>query len=127
MSAGKLPCRSTLIALRRPVYTASTLSPQAAVASWANLLTLNDNRILDYRFGQLLECIGFHWYAVSATDYPAGDYPHFKVMLESEINGDDRLLRGEIITITDIMATRLKTKSLRQHTVAPVRPPPPTH
>ncbi|PYH45591.1 uncharacterized protein BP01DRAFT_373842 [Aspergillus saccharolyticus JOP 1030-1] len=74
----------------------------------------------DYKFGQLLDCIGFNWYAVSVTDYPAGNYPHFKVMLESEAIGDDRLLRGEIITITDIMATRLKTSSLRQHTIAPM-------
>ncbi|KKK24735.1 hypothetical protein ARAM_007177 [Aspergillus rambellii] len=74
----------------------------------------------DYKFGQLLECIGFNWYAVSVTDYPLGNYPHFKAILESEAIGDDRLLRGEIMTITDIMATRLKTKSLRQHIVAPM-------
>ncbi|KAE8154999.1 hypothetical protein BDV25DRAFT_146821 [Aspergillus avenaceus] len=74
----------------------------------------------DYKFGQLLECIGFNWYAVSVTDYPAGNYPHFKAILESEAIGDDRLLRGEIMTITDIMATRLRTKSLRPHIVAPI-------
>ncbi|KAJ6187773.1 hypothetical protein N7519_002681 [Penicillium mononematosum] len=56
----------------------------------------------DYRFGQLLECIGFNWLS-------------WKVK-----NADDRLLRGEIMTITDIMAARLKTKSLRQHIVAPM-------
>ncbi|OQE15549.1 hypothetical protein PENFLA_c031G04856 [Penicillium flavigenum] len=61
-----------------------------------------------YRFGQLLEYIGFNWYAVSVTDYHAGNYPHFKVILEIEAIGDDRLLRGEIMTITDIMAARLK-------------------
>ncbi|OQD60634.1 hypothetical protein PENPOL_c021G03379 [Penicillium polonicum] len=74
----------------------------------------------DYRFGQLLECIEFNWYAVSVTDYPAGNRPHFKVILESDVNGDDRLLRGEIMTITDIMAARLRTKSLRPHIVAPI-------
>lgn len=42
-------------------------------------------------------------------------------MLESDAFGDDRLLRGEIMTITDIMAARLRTKSLRPHIVAPVR------
>ncbi|PLN78683.1 hypothetical protein BDW42DRAFT_174373 [Aspergillus taichungensis] len=74
----------------------------------------------DYKFGQLSECIGFNWYAVSVTDYPRGDNPHFKVMLESEAVGDSRLLRGEIMTITDIMATRLKTKSLYPHIIAPI-------
>ncbi|KAJ5951871.1 uncharacterized protein N7479_010284 [Penicillium vulpinum] len=74
----------------------------------------------DYKFGQLLECIGFNWYAVSVTDYPARNYPHFKVVLESEVIADDRLLRGEIITITDIMAARLRTKSLHQHIIAPM-------
>ncbi|GKZ40207.1 hypothetical protein AbraIFM66950_003407, partial [Aspergillus brasiliensis] len=58
----------------------------------------------DHKFGQLLESIGFNWYAVSVTEYPKGNYPHFKAMLESEAIGDDRLLRGEIMTITDIMA-----------------------
>ncbi|KGO41765.1 hypothetical protein PEX1_031160 [Penicillium expansum] len=74
----------------------------------------------DYRFGQLLECIDFNWYAVSVADYPAGNYPHFKVIVESDVNGDDRLLRGEIMTITNIMAARLRTKSLRPHIVAPL-------
>lgn len=87
------------------------------------LLTVDD-RIRDYRFGQLLESIVFHWYAVSVADYLAGNYPHFKVMLESDANGDDRLLRGEIMTITDIMTTRLRSKSLGSHIVAPVRQPP---
>ncbi|KAJ5491893.1 hypothetical protein N7453_009990 [Penicillium expansum] len=74
----------------------------------------------DYKFGQLLECIDFNWYAVSVADYPAGNYPHFKVIVESDVNGDDRLLRGEIMTITDIMAARLRTKSLRPHIIAPL-------
>ncbi|PYI35862.1 hypothetical protein BP00DRAFT_432639 [Aspergillus indologenus CBS 114.80] len=75
----------------------------------------------DYKFGQLLECIRFHWYAVSVTDYWAGNRPHFKVMLESDAIGDEsKLLRGEIMTITDIMAARLRTKSLRPHIVAPI-------
>ncbi|KAJ5969732.1 hypothetical protein N7501_005980 [Penicillium viridicatum] len=43
-----------------------------------------------------------------------------KVILESDVNGGDRLLRGEIMTITDIMAARLRTKSLRPHIVAPI-------
>ncbi|OOF97551.1 hypothetical protein ASPCADRAFT_129231 [Aspergillus carbonarius ITEM 5010] len=74
----------------------------------------------DYKFGQLLECIKFNWEAVSVTDYLGSNYPHFKVMLASDAMGDDRLLRGEIVTITDIMAARLRTKSLRPHIVAPI-------
>ncbi|GLA90878.1 hypothetical protein AtubIFM57143_000485 [Aspergillus tubingensis] len=41
-------------------------------------------------------------------------------MLESEAIGDGRLLRGEIMTITDIMAARLRTRSLRSHIIAPM-------
>ncbi|KAF9252396.1 hypothetical protein CBS147333_256 [Penicillium roqueforti] len=53
----------------------------------------------DYRcFGQLLECIDFN----------------------CEANGDGRLLRGEIMTITGIMAGRLRSKRLRAHVVAPM-------
>ncbi|PYH87015.1 hypothetical protein BO82DRAFT_600 [Aspergillus uvarum CBS 121591] len=74
----------------------------------------------DYKLGQLLEAAGFNWYAVSVTDYWTGNYPHFKVMLESDAVGDDRLLRGEIMTITDLMAVRLRTKSLHPHIVAPI-------
>ncbi|KAJ5584402.1 uncharacterized protein N7459_004202 [Penicillium hispanicum] len=74
----------------------------------------------DYKFGQLLECVEFNWYAVSVTDYSAGNRPHFKAILESEAYGDDRLLRGEIMTITDMMAGRLRTKSLHPHIVAPM-------
>ncbi|GLA22770.1 hypothetical protein M752DRAFT_329032 [Aspergillus phoenicis ATCC 13157] len=74
----------------------------------------------DYKFGQLLESVGFNWYAVSVTEYPEGNYPHFKAMLESEAIGDNRLLRGEIMTITDIMAARLRTRSLRPHINAPL-------
>ncbi|PYI16464.1 hypothetical protein BO99DRAFT_390659 [Aspergillus violaceofuscus CBS 115571] len=75
----------------------------------------------DYKFGQLLEATGFNWYAASVTDYWAGNRPYFKVMLESDAIGDEsKLLRGEIMTITDIMAARLRTKSLRPHIVAPI-------
>ncbi|KAL2809607.1 hypothetical protein BJX63DRAFT_445194 [Aspergillus granulosus] len=69
----------------------------------------------DYKSGQLMKCIEFHWYAVSVTEYSEGNCPHFKAILKSEAIGDGRLLRREIITITDIMATRLRTKSLRRH------------
>ncbi|KAJ5177574.1 uncharacterized protein N7500_000273 [Penicillium coprophilum] len=77
----------------------------------------------DYNFGQLLEGVDFNWYAVSVTDYPEGNYPHFKVVLESEVDRDDRLLRGEIMTIADIMTARLKPQLPLEHTIAPVRPP----
>jgi hypothetical protein len=40
--------------------------------------------------------------------------------MESEAAGDDQLLRGELITIINIMAGRLNTKSLCPHVVAPV-------
>lgn len=89
---------------------------------WATILTIH-GRLGDDKFGILLECIGFNWQALSATDYWATDYPHFKVIVESRAIGDNRLLRGEVMTITDIMATRLREKPLRPHIIAPVRPP----
>lgn len=112
--------RNTPITLRPLAHIESTLPLTATLSC---LLTVIHDRIGDYRFGQLLECIDFNWYAVSVADYPAGNYPHFKVIVESDVNGDDRLLRGEIMAITNIMAARLRTKSLRPHIVAPVRPP----
>ena len=101
----------------------SVLSLPSATSFRVKILIESD-RIGDYKFGQLLECIKFNWEAVSVTDYLGSNYPHFKVMLASDAMGDDRLLRGEIVTITDIMAARLRTKSLRPHIVAPVRTPP---
>lgn len=114
-----MKCRGTPITLRPLAYIEITLPFTATLSC---LLTVHD-RIGDYKFGQLLECIEFNWYAVSVTEYPAENYPHFKAILESDVNGDDRLLRGQITTITDIMAARLRTKSLRPHIVTPVRPP----
>lgn len=81
-------------------------------------------RIGDFKFGQLLECFGFNWYAVSVTDYPEQNYPHMKAIVENEVIGDNRLLRGEIMTITDIMRGRLRSKTLRPHIVAPVQSSP---
>lgn len=106
--------------IRHPLANIESKLPLTATLSCP--LTVHD-RLGDYRyFGQLLECIDFNWYAVEATDYREGNYPHFKVILESEANGDGRLLRGEIMTITGIMVGRLRSKRLRPHVVAPVRP-----
>ncbi|GKZ80055.1 hypothetical protein AnigIFM56816_004270 [Aspergillus niger] len=74
----------------------------------------------DFKFGQLLECFGFNWYAVSVTDYPEQNHPHMKAIVENDVIGDNRLLRGEIMTITDIMRGRLRSKTLRPHIVAPM-------
>lgn len=46
-----------------------------------------------------------------------------KASIITGVEGDDRLLRSEILAIIDIMSTRLKTKSLHPHVVAPVRRP----
>lgn len=55
----------------------------------------------------------------TARDEPL---PHMKCMMESELDGDDRLLRGELVAIIRTMATRLRTRSLRPHVMAPVNP-----
>lgn len=44
-----------------------------------------------------------------------------KAIVENDVIGDNRLLRGEIMTITDIMRVRLRSKTLRPHIVAPVQ------
>ncbi|GLA93930.1 hypothetical protein AtubIFM57143_000783 [Aspergillus tubingensis] len=74
----------------------------------------------DFKFGQLLECGKFNWYAVSVTDYPDENLPHIKAIVENDAIGDGRLLRGEIMTITDIMRARLRSNTLRLHIVAPM-------
>ncbi|GFN10638.1 hypothetical protein AtubIFM55763_009564 [Aspergillus tubingensis] len=74
----------------------------------------------DFKFGQLLECGKFNWYAVSVTDYPDENLPHIKAIVENEAIGDGRLLRGEIMTIKDIMRARPRSNTLRLHIVAPM-------
>ncbi|PYI21027.1 hypothetical protein BO99DRAFT_95719 [Aspergillus violaceofuscus CBS 115571] len=46
--------------------------------------------------------------------------PHFKRLVRSEVAGDERLLRGELITIINSMINRLSFKSTLPHKVAPV-------
>lgn len=55
------------------------------------------------------------------TDYPDENLPHIKAIVENDAIGDGRLLRGEIMTITDIMRARLGSNTLRLHIVAPVQ------
>ncbi|RAH49883.1 uncharacterized protein BO95DRAFT_511275 [Aspergillus brunneoviolaceus CBS 621.78] len=46
--------------------------------------------------------------------------PHFRCLLRREVAGDERLLRGELITIVNSMINRLSFKSTLPHTIAPV-------
>ncbi|PYH89306.1 hypothetical protein BO71DRAFT_488063 [Aspergillus ellipticus CBS 707.79] len=62
----------------------------------------------DYNFGLLLECVTFSWEVAAVADFREGNLPHMKAMVMSDVDGDDRFLRGEIMTITDIMAARLR-------------------
>ncbi|KAE8348156.1 hypothetical protein BDV28DRAFT_164984 [Aspergillus coremiiformis] len=57
-------------------------------------------------------------YSASTVAMPL---PHMKCMIESEVDGDDRLLRGELVAIINTMITRLHTKSRRPRTVAPTK------
>ncbi|CDM29048.1 unnamed protein product [Penicillium roqueforti FM164] len=55
--------------------------------------------------------------------YASDKYPHNPPpsgQYRDEANGDGRLLRGEIMTITGIMVGRLRSKRLRPHVVAPM-------
>ncbi|OGM39297.1 hypothetical protein ABOM_011967 [Aspergillus bombycis] len=76
----------------------------------------------DLNLGELAEHSKYYWTA-SFTGFALTTHeplPHMKCLMESEVAGDDRLLRGELIAIVKIMTARLNTKSLRTHTVAPV-------
>lgn len=81
------------------------------------------DRIGDFNFPKLDEIPTFNWQAWSTNEIIDGSYPHMKASIITGVEGDDRLLRGEILAIIDIMSTRLKTKSLHPHVVAPVRCP----
>ncbi|RFU27743.1 hypothetical protein B7463_g8604, partial [Scytalidium lignicola] len=47
-------------------------------------------------------------------------YLHIQCVVAHNIDGDDKLLRGELLTLTRIMKGRLKTGKFRHHVVAPV-------
>ncbi|KAE8335339.1 hypothetical protein BDV24DRAFT_171433 [Aspergillus arachidicola] len=82
----------------------------------------DDNKPFDLNLGELAEYSKYHWRA-SSTCFALPTHerlPHMKCLMESEVTGDNRLLRGELIAIVKIMTARLNTKSFRPHTVAPV-------
>ncbi|KAJ5573758.1 uncharacterized protein N7459_008185 [Penicillium hispanicum] len=90
----------------------------------------------DIKCGGLFESNDFNWVAssVALTVTNPGSWryrweeeggpnppkPHIKCIMESWVDGDDRLLRGEIIAIIKIMRARLYAKSVRPHFTAPV-------
>ncbi|KAB8225398.1 hypothetical protein BDV33DRAFT_198779 [Aspergillus novoparasiticus] len=76
----------------------------------------------DLNLGQLAEYSKYYWTASNTcVALPTHErLPHMKCLMENEVAGDDRLLRGELIAIGKIMTAWLNTKSLRPHTVAPV-------
>ncbi|KAJ5106011.1 hypothetical protein NUU61_003358 [Penicillium alfredii] len=51
---------------------------------------------------------------------PNPPLPHVKCLMESDVMGDNRLLRGEIMAIIHVMDARLSAKSLRPHLMAPM-------
>ncbi|PWY95913.1 hypothetical protein BO94DRAFT_507316 [Aspergillus sclerotioniger CBS 115572] len=70
-------------------------------------------------FGQLLECRPQRWQVQAAWDMP-DHHPHLKAMVINEAVGDERLLRGEVLTIIDIMRGRLTHKVTRAYVNAPI-------
>ncbi|KKK27385.1 hypothetical protein ARAM_002292 [Aspergillus rambellii] len=74
----------------------------------------------DFKFGNLFEVMPNNWEVPTVLDTREGKFPHMKAMVISNTIGDNRLLRGELLAITDIMSTRLRTIELRPHIVAPI-------
>ncbi|KAE8153053.1 hypothetical protein BDV25DRAFT_137294 [Aspergillus avenaceus] len=83
----------------------------------------NENHINwgDMNFGDLFD-LDYNWTVSFTCPAPVDTgLPHMKCIMDTtDINGDDRLTQGELISIINIMVGRLKTKSLRPHVVAPV-------
>ncbi|PYI00547.1 hypothetical protein BO78DRAFT_329788 [Aspergillus sclerotiicarbonarius CBS 121057] len=73
-----------------------------------------------FNFGALFETSYFWKVSSTCTALAKESLPHMKCLMESDAVGDERLLRGELITIINIMTGRLNTKSLRPHVLAPV-------
>ncbi|KAE8369591.1 hypothetical protein BDV27DRAFT_152883 [Aspergillus caelatus] len=67
----------------------------------------------DLNLGELAEYSKYYWSASSTCfALPTHDrLPHMKCLMESEVIGDNRLLRDELIAIVKVMAARLNTKS----------------
>lgn len=61
------------------------------------------------------------WQVQAAWNISHATVPHMKVLMYSGIIGNkDKLFRGELLAVIDVMYGRLNTKSLRPHTIAPV-------
>ncbi|KAJ6036220.1 hypothetical protein N7540_000499 [Penicillium herquei] len=72
-------------------------------------------------FGRITnEIPHFNWQAWCANEMRDGLHPHTKVSLITGVEGDDRLLRGEILLTIEAILARLRTASFREHIDAPV-------
>ncbi|GES66236.1 hypothetical protein ATEIFO6365_0013020400 [Aspergillus terreus] len=58
------------------------------------------------------------WVATFTSDYNAG--PHFKCMMISDVHGDDRLTRSELLCACRIMIMFLSSRRWMNHMVTPV-------
>ncbi|KAE8147338.1 hypothetical protein BDV25DRAFT_160576 [Aspergillus avenaceus] len=70
-------------------------------------------------FGLLLESHAPRWQVQTAWDMP-DHRPHMKCMVIHATEGDERLLRGELLTIIDIIRGRLSHKATRASVNAPI-------
>ncbi|PYI05894.1 hypothetical protein BO78DRAFT_397749 [Aspergillus sclerotiicarbonarius CBS 121057] len=74
----------------------------------------------DFNFDELFEPDYFWHVSLTCRTRMDINLPHMKCLLANDIPGDDRLTRGELISIVNIMVGRLHTKHLRPHVLAPV-------
>lgn len=58
------------------------------------------------------------WRTTDVTFTPG--YPHYKCLMLNNVDGDDRLTRGELLCICRIMVRRLNVASYIDHMIVPV-------
>ncbi|RFU25759.1 hypothetical protein B7463_g10578, partial [Scytalidium lignicola] len=77
--------------------------------------------ILDFNFDwHLHENIPVRWEVIKVSDQPNNQYPHTMCYIIHGLDGNDHLLRAELLAVTRIMAGRLKRRAFRAHSKAPV-------
>lgn len=62
-----------------------------------------------------------HWYATSLLHVSDHDCSHMNASMIYNIDGDERILRGELLALIRIMEGRLNVATLAEHVLVPVR------
>lgn len=63
----------------------------------------------------------YYWYANGVLHVPGFRSPHMKASMLYNIDGDDCILRGELLVLVRMMEKHLNTAQLTDHLLVPVR------